>query len=273
MPDTTGRPVWAAILAGGTGTRLGHVAGDLPKQLLEVSGRPIIEHTIAAFDAAPEVTGIVVAMVDGHTGAVTELIAAGGYRKVRTVLTGGRTRGETSVRALAAIEDRDGLVLLHDAARPVVEPHLIAGCVAALADGDAAVVAVPSSDTLITVNPADTADTGAEDGHETVRAVPDRATLRRVQTPQGFALPVIRRAYELAAADTGSPTFVATDDAGVVLRYLPDVPVRVVPGSERNIKVTHPGDLPIVARLLAPNADGTQGAAGTQGEPDARRVL
>jgi 2-C-methyl-D-erythritol 4-phosphate cytidylyltransferase len=77
--------------------------------------------------------------------------------------------------------------------------------------------------------------------------VPPRETLLRAQTPQCFRLSVIVRAHQLAAAD---PAFVPTDDCGVVLRYLPDVPVHIVPGSERNIKVTHPGDLAIAEALL-----------------------
>ena len=77
-----------------------------------------------------------------------------------------------------------------------------------------------------------------------------RDSLARCQTPQGFRLSVIRRAYELAAADPGFAALSATDDCGVVRRYLPDVPIGAVPGSERNIKVTYPGDLAIAEALL-----------------------
>jgi 2-C-methyl-D-erythritol 4-phosphate cytidylyltransferase len=76
--------------------------------------------------------------------------------------------------------------------------------------------------------------------------MPSRATLRRFQTPQGFRLGTIRKAYELATADPG---FAATDDCGVVHRYLPDVPIPVVAGSERNLKVTHPLDIAIAEHL------------------------
>jgi 2-C-methyl-D-erythritol 4-phosphate cytidylyltransferase len=78
--------------------------------------------------------------------------------------------------------------------------------------------------------------------------VPPRETLYRAQTPQGFRLSVIAEAHRLAAAD---PDFVPTDDCSVVLRYLPDVPVRIVPGSESNIKVTYPGDLLVAEALLS----------------------
>ncbi len=78
--------------------------------------------------------------------------------------------------------------------------------------------------------------------------VPPRETLYRAQTPQCFRLAVIARAHALAAAD---PDFTPTDDCGVVLRYLPDVPVHIVAGSERNIKVTYPSDLPVAEALLS----------------------
>jgi 2-C-methyl-D-erythritol 4-phosphate cytidylyltransferase len=82
-------------------------------------------------------------------------------------------------------------------------------------------------------------------------SVPPRESLGRCQTPQGFRLSVIRRAYQLAAADRESGAFQATDDCGIVLRYLPDVPVRAVSGSERNLKITYPGDLRIAEATLA----------------------
>jgi 2-C-methyl-D-erythritol 4-phosphate cytidylyltransferase len=94
---------------------------------------------------------------------------------------------------------------------------------------------VPTPDTIVVV----------KDG--VMHHVPPRETLMRCQTPQGFRLSVIAVAHEMAAAD---PAFVPTDDCGVVLRYLPDVPVHVVQGSERTIKVTYPADLAVAEILL-----------------------
>jgi 2-C-methyl-D-erythritol 4-phosphate cytidylyltransferase len=99
---------------------------------------------------------------------------------------------------------------------------------------------VPTSDTIVV----------AEDG--VMSHVPPRERLLRCQTPQCFRLSVIARAHELAAAD---PDFTPTDDCGVVLRYLPDIPVHVVPGSERNVKITYPGDLAVAEALLRAAAD------------------
>jgi 2-C-methyl-D-erythritol 4-phosphate cytidylyltransferase len=233
----------AVVLGGGVGQRLG---AGMPKQLLRLGGQTLIERCVAAFDQAPGVDEVLVVMAPGYTEQVRTMLADGGYRKVTDVIEGGATRPDSTRVALAAIagwapgtgSDSDGEcgVLLHDAARPLVDQQIIADCVAALGVHLAAGVAVPTSDTIVIT----------EDG--VMRSVPRRETLFRCQTPQCFRLPVITRAHELAAADPG---FAPTDDCGVVLRYLPEVDVRVVPGSERNIKITYPHDLAVAEALLS----------------------
>ena len=233
----------AVVLGGGVGQRLG---AGMPKQLLTLGGRTLIERCVAAFEAAPGIDEILVVMARGYTGQVRELLA--GYRKVTSVIEGGATRPESTRLALAAVAgaaggaDAAGLaggadcgVLLHDAARPLVDQRIIADCVAALEVHDAAGVAVPASDTMVIT----------ENG--VMHSVPPRERLFRCQTPQCFRLSVIARAHELAAAD---PDFAPTDDCGVVLRYLPGTAVHIVPGSERNMKVTYPQDLAVAEALL-----------------------
>lgn len=231
--------VIAAVLAGGVGARMG---APSPKQLLSLEGRPIIEHSIAAFEACPAVDEIVVLMVREYVGRVEDIVASAGFAKVSAVLPGGATRTDTSYAALSAMGDAadTDLALLHDAARPLVRPATITACVAALGEAGAVGVAVPSADTVVRVAPGRT-------GGEALAQVPPRAELRRMQTPQGFRLGVARRAYALATADPG---LVATDDCGVVLRYLPEEEVRIVPGDEDNIKVTNPGDVEVAEALL-----------------------
>jgi ribitol-5-phosphate 2-dehydrogenase (NADP+) / D-ribitol-5-phosphate cytidylyltransferase len=224
----------AVVLGGGTGQRLG---AGMPKQLLTLGGQTLIERCVAAFDAAPGVDEILVVMARGYTGQVRELVA--GFQKVTAVIEGGSTRPESTRAALAAIAEADGDdcgVLLHDAARPLVDQKIIAACVAALEVHDAAGVAVPASDTMVLT----------ENG--VMHSVPPRERLFRCQTPQCFRLSVIARAHELAAAD---PEFAPTDDCGVVLRYLPGTAVHIVPGSERNMKVTYPQDLAVAEALLS----------------------
>ena len=226
----------AVVLGGGTGQRIG---AALPKQLLRLGGRTLLEHCVAAFERAPGVDEILVVMAGAYVEQVRAMLAD--CRKVTGVVAGGVARSDSTRVALAAIaavcaDPGDCGVLLHDAARPLVDQRIIADCVAALGAHEAAGVAVPASETMVIT----------DDG--VMHSMPRRETLWRCQTPQCFRLPVIARAHELAAADPG---FAPTDDCGVVLRYLPDVGVHIVPGSERNIKITYPSDLAVAETLLA----------------------
>ncbi|MGS2643175.1 SDR family NAD(P)-dependent oxidoreductase [Streptosporangium sp. LJ11] len=240
------------VLAGGVGRRVGH---DTPKQLLEIAGRTILEHTLTLFEGSPEIDEIMVLMAPGFTGEVERIVERNGFTKVGRILEGGASRPETTWRALRALGTRECLVLLHDAVRPLAEPRIIADCVEALRTFSAVEVAIPSSDTIVV--------TSQGPHGEIVSDVPDRAGLRRVQTPQCFRLSVIREAYERAFADPGFGDRPPTDDCGVVLRYLPDVPIHVVPGSERNMKVTHPVDLFIADKLLRLAASDVPARSGT----------
>ncbi len=223
----------AVVLAGGVGARVGL---DIPKQLLKIAGRTILEHTLSALDSHPDVEQIVVMMASGHLDAVHAIIRDGGYTKVTHVLEGADTRNGTTLRALDVVTGDDTKVLFHDAVRPLVSPRIISECFAALDRYDAVDVAIPSADTIIEV-----------DEHNVIRDIPPRAALRRGQTPQAFRAGVIRAAYAKAQQD---PDFRATDDCTVVLRYSPDVPIWVVNGEERNMKVTDPIDVYIADKLF-----------------------
>lgn len=222
----------AVVLGGGVGTRFG---AALPKQLLTLDGRTLVEHCVAAFAAAPGIDEILLVMPPAYHEEAKRLVGD----QVSAIIEGGVTRSDSVRGALAHIgarhqADQTG-VLIHDAARPLVSQRIIADCLRALGDHDAVGTAVPTSDTILTV----------QDG--VIAHVPPRETLYRAQTPQCFHLETIIKAHALAAAD---PAFQPTDDCGVVLRYLPDVPVHVIPGSEDNIKITHPADLEIAEALL-----------------------
>jgi 2-C-methyl-D-erythritol 4-phosphate cytidylyltransferase len=228
----------AVVLAGGTGQRFG---GGLPKQWQPLAGRPLIEHSIAAFDEAPGVDAVLVVLPPGQADRASGLLSSGRYRKLTAVIEGGAARTDSTrraIEALAARGEQDCRVLFHDAARPLVDQRIIAGCIAALAKGNAVGVTVPSADTIVEVT----------DGM--ISATLRRDKLARCQTPQGFLLSVIRRAYQRADADPGFGDRPATDDCGIVLRYLPGEPVLTVPGSERNLKITYPADLAVAEALL-----------------------
>ncbi|MDQ6641346.1 MAG: bifunctional cytidylyltransferase/SDR family oxidoreductase [Actinomycetota bacterium] len=223
----------AVILAGGLGNRVGL---DIPKQLIKIAGRTILEHTLAKLDAHPSVDEIVVMMAPGHLDSVHAIIRSGGYAKVTHVLEGAETRNGTTQRALDVIADDDLKVLVHDAVRPLVSPRIISECFEALDRYDAVDVAIPSADTIIEV-----------DEDNVIRDIPRRDLFRRGQTPQAFRVGTIRKAYAAAAKDPG---FVATDDCTVVLRYAPDVPIWVVAGEPRNMKVTDPIDVYLADKLF-----------------------
>lgn len=224
----------AVVLAGGTGSRVGL---DLPKQLLKVAGRTIIEHTVEALHDCSEIDEIMVVMTaDFVTDAEQLLLDPDERPKLTRVLAGGADRNASTRVALDALGDQECNVLFHDAVRPLLPNRVVQACVAALQKYEAVDVAISSADTIVRV-----------DDDDRIVEIPERSRLRRGQTPQGFRLSTIRRAYELAASD---PDFHATDDCGVVLRYLPETPIYVVPGDEQNMKVTYPIDLFIADKLF-----------------------
>ena len=216
--------VVAVLLAGGSGSRMG---SERPKQFLEVKGKTILEWTIEAFHRHPLVDEIAIVSRPDCIEEVKRLACP--YPKVRKVLPGGKERYDSSLAAIRAYREDGCRLLLHDAVRPLVSERIITECIEALDSYEAVNVAVPCTDTIIEVS-----DEGI------IRRIPPRSSLRNVQTPQGFRRGTILRAYDIALQD---PAFQTTDDCGVVFRYLPDVPIRVVEGDMQNIKVTYPRDL------------------------------
>jgi len=222
----------AVVLAGGVGERMRQ---DKPKQLLKVAGKSIMDHTLFALQESDDIDEIVIMMASGYLEEAQQM--ASQYSKTTKVLEGGSSRSETSKKAIDSVsKDVDECnVIFHDAVRPFLSKAIIRRCVKALEKYDAVDVVIPSADTII------------ETDGDVITNIPDRSTLRRGQTPQAFKLSTIRRAYEIAAND---PNFQATDDCGVVLKYLPDVPIGIVEGDETNMKVTHPLDLMVSDRLF-----------------------
>jgi 2-C-methyl-D-erythritol 4-phosphate cytidylyltransferase len=228
--------VRAAVLvpAAGLGLRLG---GGLPKALRELGDVPMLVHALRSLLAAPGVgAAIVAAPPDGVADVRGLLTRELGADAPVTVVAGGATRQESVSLALAALDGDCPVVLVHDAARPFVPVGVVEAVVAAVESGAPAVVpALPVVDTVKEV--------AAEGGAEHVVRTVDRASLRAVQTPQGFRRDV------LAAAHAAAPGGDTTDDAGMVERM--GVAVTVVPGSEEAFKVTRPFDLLLAEALLA----------------------
>ncbi|WP_421919662.1 2-C-methyl-D-erythritol 4-phosphate cytidylyltransferase [Marinifilum sp.] len=217
----------AVLLAGGSGKRMG---STLPKQFLTIGDKPIIQHSIEAFDNHEGIDEICVVIHADYHEEINDLISENNYSKVRYILSGGKERSDSSLAAIKAYEREQNVYLIfHDAVRPFVSSRIISDVIAELKSGKSVAVAIPTTDTIFFLNQ-----------NETIESVPDRNLLRRAQTPQAFSYKIIKSAYDVATSD---PDFVATDDCGVVLKYLPQEPIHIVEGDESNIKITFEQDL------------------------------
>jgi 2-C-methyl-D-erythritol 4-phosphate cytidylyltransferase len=212
---------WVIIVAAGRGQRMGK---GRPKAFLELAGEPLLSRAAAAFDAAPSVTGIVAVVPGSEIAAARALLAPLG--KLRAVVAGGERRQDSVREGLDLVPcDSAAVVLVHDAARPLVEVALIESVVAAAAEDGAALPVVPLVDTVKRVR----------DGR--VVETLDREELVAAQTPQGFRLELLTAAYERAFREH----LTVTDEATAVERF--GHPVRIVAGSADNRKLTTPEDL------------------------------
>ena len=215
--------IYGIILASGTGSRFGH---ELPKQFVKIAGKTVIEHTINVFEQSRYIDKIIVVITPEYRDFFENILLKNHFKKIYKVLNGGATRKESSSIALAAIPDGPDHVIIHDCARPFLSQDIIESCYAALQKHDAVDVAIPSVDTLIEV-----------DNDNYIKNIPDRKYLRRGQTPQCFKLSVIKKAHEIAKDDNNF-----TDDCGIVVKHNL-AKVFVVPGENKNFKITNPEDI------------------------------
>lgn len=223
----------ALILAGGTGSRAGF---SIPKQFVTLNGRCMIEHTVNAFQQNPLITGIVIVTNVEYADKMRELAIKSAWTKLLGICNGGPNRFASGNSGLSLCPAQHCNILIHDAARPLVSQRIITQVCQALEQHSAVDVAVPSTDSLI-----------VSDGH-TVEKYLDRGTVWNVQTPQGFHVETIRRAYTEALRNSD---FSATDDCSVVRKYCPDQTIALVEGDVNNIKFTYPADKETIERLLA----------------------
>ncbi len=218
----------AVVPAAGRGERLGPGA---PKALREIGGVPILVHAVRALARARSIDVVVVAAPPEEVAAVEALLADQDLHAEVNVVAGGESRQESVRLAVASLPPDVDVVLVHDAARPLVPVELVDAVAAAVRQGAAAVIPVlPLSDTV------------KEVADDAVVRTPDRSVLRAVQTPQGFSRPVLEEAHRVATAD-------ATDDAALVEAL--GLTVQTVPGSPEAFKVTRPIDLILAEALLA----------------------
>lgn len=223
----------AVILAGGVGNRLDK---SHPKQFFKVAGKTVIEHTVTVFERNQEIDEIAIVINPNYQVTIEDIVLANNWKKVRKILKGGAERYDSSLAAVKAYEGCGNINLIfHDAVRPLISDRIINETVAALEKYNAVDVAIPAVDTIISTN------------DDFIDAIPDRSKLRRGQTPQGFKLDTIKKAYEYALKD---PAFKSTDDCGVVLKYLPHEKIFVVKGDESNMKLTYKEDSYLLDKLF-----------------------
>jgi 2-C-methyl-D-erythritol 4-phosphate cytidylyltransferase len=224
----------AIIAAGGQGTRMG---GERAKQFLELSGTPVIIHTLRRFDECAEVGETIVVVPAADVKDFLELAGKAGLRKLARVVAGGGTRTESVWRGLQAVRAETArVVAVHDAVRPLVTPEEIDATVRAADASGAAILAARAVDTI-----------KEAEGTNVLRTL-DRARLWHAQTPQCFRYDLLRRAYERALAEG----FEATDCSALVERL--GAPVSIVEGTARNIKITTPQDLALAEILMKSGA-------------------
>lgn len=222
--------VSAIIAAGGAGTRFG---ADRPKQLLALRGRPILQRTVEAFVNSPAVHDVVVALPPEVAAGLPAYLQAAA--KPIEVVTGGARRQDSVARAFARVADRAGVVVIHDAVRPLVTADLIQRTVDAAVRHGAAIAAVPARDTVKL----------SADGM--ITGTLPREAIYLAQTPQAFRVDVLR-----AALDRGAGGAAATDEA--MLAEQAGHRVKLVEGDPRNLKITTPDDLAIAERLIGGGA-------------------
>lgn len=223
----------AIIVAGGSGERSGLAGG---KQLAPVAGRPVLSHTLASFIACDAIDEIVVVATPGRVSEYADAVPELDSAKVRAIVEGGDTRQASVAAGLAEVPADAGIIAVHDGARPLVEPSLIAAVVGALVRETSLaglVVGHPSYDTLKQV-----------DEDRLITGTVDRTRVWAAETPQVFRAEALRAAYAAAATSVGP----VTDDSTLVERA--GGKVAMFPGPRDNLKVTVPEDLPIVERLL-----------------------
>lgn len=215
------------VPAAGQGTRMG---GER-KQLRLLGGKPLVVQTLLVFDRHPSMDLLVVAAPAAELEALRARLGTAGLHKLHAVVAGGATRQESVAAALAAVPGDVDVVLVHDAVRPFVDPGDVTAVLAAVREHGAAALAIPVTDTLRRGR-----------GDVFAGTVP-RSGLFRMQTPQGCR----RDWFDAAHAEAQRTGYQATDDVDLVQQL--GHPVRIVPGSTRNIKITTPDDWELAGLL------------------------
>ena len=221
--------VGAIIPAAGRGKRIG---ASVPKQFLEIQGKPLLHHTLTVFASCKLIDYVVLVMPRADVDEMGE-DWLNKYEIVRKVVVGGEQRQDSVYNGFSSLEEGTDIVVVHDGVRPFTTPQMIIATVEAAQQHGAAITAIPVSDTV----------KQAADGF--VKQTVSRDGLWRVQTPQAFQYGLLKQAFKKAKKDS----YYGTDE-GSLVEYLGER-VKIVPGSELNIKITRKEDLVLGESLLS----------------------
>lgn len=223
--------VAAIIPAAGSGLRMGLPA---PKQFLELGGIPVLIHTLRVFQQIGAIGHIIVVVPQESCSVTRDLVLHYQLDKIDAVIAGGKERQDSVFAGLEILPAEVELVLVHDGVRPFVPVSVVENCLLEAEKSGAAMAAVPVKDTLKSVS-----------SRNVIMDTVDRSGVWQAQTPQAASKSLLKKAYNAAAAEKN---FVATDEAGLL--QLIGQPVKVVEGSELNIKITRAEDLVLAKAIL-----------------------
>jgi 2-C-methyl-D-erythritol 4-phosphate cytidylyltransferase len=228
--------VTAILPAAGLGTRMG---ADTPKQFLALDGVPLLLFTLRRLAACPEISDFVIATRGEEIDSVAASVGAENLGRPVSVVRGGDTRQDSVANALAEVPEEADLILVHDAVRPLVTLSQIERVIAEADACDAAILGIPAMDTVKEVKRASLPTDVA-----LITATIPRERVVLAQTPQVFRASLLLEAFARAHQDG----VMASDEAGLIERIGRDV--HVVVGSERNLKITRPGDMELAEFYL-----------------------
>lgn len=221
--------ITAIIVAAGEGKRFG---GDVPKQFLEIAGKPLIIHTLERFEVCLDVDEIILVLPENLTDSFRHKIQRYNLEKLTKIVGGGKTRADSVWNGLSEIDSETaGIIAVHDGARPLVTVEEISATIRKAKVTGAACLATSVTDTIKEIT-----------GDKILRTI-DRTRLRRAQTPQCFRYDILQRAFKENKFGED-----ATDESFLVEKI--GVEVSLVEGSAKNIKVTHPEDFAVAEILL-----------------------
>lgn len=224
----------AVVLAGGSGKRMG---SSVPKQYMDLCGRPMLTYCLEAFEKSCVDQIILVTGQEEIEYCREEIVKKWGFQKVAAIVAGGKERYHSVYEGLKAL-DSCGYVLIHDGARPLISPAIIERAKEGAAKYQACVVGMPVKDTI-----------KVADEESFACSTPDRSRLWQIQTPQAFSYELIRRAYDRIMTDERLQRGL-TDDAMAVERT-EKIRVKLIYGSYENLKITTPEDLYIAEFFLS----------------------